>query len=76
MCSELLYLPDTHPFDETHDAAAGMRVCLSPNGKCVPAAEKLCSLCRHELKRFDMPNNGWWCSTCQCMLATGMSMPD
>ena len=36
MRSELLYPPGTRPFDETHNAAAGMRVCLSPNGKHVP----------------------------------------
>ena len=24
----------------------------------------------HELKRFDMPNDDWWCSTCRRKLAT------
>ena len=42
MRSELLYLPGTRPFDETHNAAAGMRMCLSPNGKNVPAGYSWC----------------------------------
>ena len=36
--------------------------------------EKLCSSCRRELKRFDTPNDDWWCSTCRRKLATGTSM--
>ena len=36
MHSELLYPPGTCLFDETHSTAAGMCVCLSPDGKCVP----------------------------------------
>ena len=42
MRSELLYPPGTRPFDETHNAAAGMRVCLSPDGKDVPAGYNWC----------------------------------
>ena len=34
--SELLYLLGTCPFNEMHNAAAGMRMCLSPDGRCVP----------------------------------------
>ena len=34
--NELLCPPGTRPFDTAHNAAAGMRVCLSPDGRRVP----------------------------------------
>ena len=42
MRGKQLYPPGTRPFDETHSAAAGMRVCLSPDGRCVPTDYNWC----------------------------------
>ena len=40
--SELSYRPGTRPFDATRSTAAGMHVCLSPDGRCVPTDYNWC----------------------------------
>ena len=43
MRSKLLYPPGTRPFNETHSTAAGMRMCLSPDGRRVPTNYDWCT---------------------------------
>ena len=63
--SDPLCPPGTHQFGAMHIAKSGdVFQFEQPATSAEQPAEKLCSLCRHKLERFDTLSDSWWCNTC------------